>query len=220
MWFVPTRGRPQRLQKFLDGCVDTNMTMQGLIVVDGADGGDYSEVALPNNWRLEVAPDRKDVGGRLDRLLADYPDLPFYSIINDDIVPETPEWDTILAAEVGDWNVVYPNDCLQGVKMATQFIIGRKLAHAVGSLSLGFRHGKMDRAWMEIGEALGRLVYRDDVRLRHEHFSNGLAERDETYSRQYNGINTVKLDNFHWKAWEQDRPALIQRLKEIVPCAS
>jgi len=220
MWFVPTRGRPHRLQKFLDGCVSTQMTMPGLIVIDGDDGGDYSKVVLPDNWRIRRGPVRLDVGGRLDEILQQYPNEGFYSIVNDDIVPETPFWDTSMALEAGEWNVAYPNDCLQGEKMATQFMIGGKLARAVGSLSLGFRHGKMDRAWMEIGAALGRLRYRDDIRLRHEHFSNGLAPRDATYNRSYDGINTVRLDGLRWKSWEAERPALIERLKEVVPCVS
>lgn len=217
MWFVPTRGRPHRLQKFLDACVETEMTMPGLIVIDGADGGDYSDVRLPPNWTMTRAEVRGDVGVRVDDVLERYPREPFYSIVNDDVVPLTPRWDTIMAGEAGMWNVAYPNDLLQGEAMATQYMIGGNLARLVGSLSLGFVHGKMDRAWMEIGRALGRLRYRDDVWLRHEHFSNGLAPRDETYNRSYNGQSTVKRDGLRWKAWEQERGKLLLRLIERVP---
>src|SRR3990167_5765884 len=62
--FVPTRNRPERLQRFLDGCIATGMIMPGLIVVDGEDGGDYSSVKLPLNWKIETASVRIDAGGR------------------------------------------------------------------------------------------------------------------------------------------------------------
>lgn len=211
MWFVPTRCRPHRLQKFLDGCVATGMTMPGLIVVDGADGGDYSAVRLPANWTLETAAVRAEVGGRMDDILKRFPDADFYSIVNDDVVPETPAWDVMLAAEAGRWNVAYPWDTLTG--MATQFMVGGDLARAVGSLSLGFIHTHVDRAWMDIGSAIGRLRFRKDIRLRHEHWSRGLAPRDATYIRSTNG-----QDKAHYMAWkDRDFPALIARLKTVVP---
>ena len=218
MYFVPTRGRPHRLQQLLDACVDTDMSMPGLIVVDGADGGDYSGAQLPHNWRLEVAEERGDVGGRLDALLEEHPDEEFYSIINDDIVPETPRWDVLLADRIGDgWNFVYPNDCVQGEAMATQFLVGGELARSVGSLSLGFRHGKLDRAWMEIADALGRLVYCDNIRLRHEHFTTGAAPHDETYKKIFNGRSTVKTDGMRWHSWQDEKEGLFTRLRREVP---
>ena len=216
MWFVPTRGRPHRLQKFLDGCVATRMTMPGLIVVDGKDGGDYSKVKIPPNWRIEVASEREEVGGRMEAFFHSYSDAAFYSIINDDVVPETPHWDTELAKEADDWNVAYPWDTLSG--MATQFLVGGKLARAVGSFSLGFIHTKVDRAWMEIGQALGRLRFRKDLRLRHEHYSRNPALRDSTYNRMFRGRHSGYHDRQHYELWRsKEFNKLITRLKLQIP---
>lgn len=218
MWFVPTRGRPQRLQKFLDGCVETGMTMPGLIVVDGSDRAEgYDRVRLPPNWTLEIAEVRAEVGGRMDDVLARFPTEAFYSIVNDDVVPETPGWDVELAAEAGAWNVAYPWDTLTG--MATQFLVGGDLARAVGSLSLGFLHTMVDRAWMDIGKALGRLRFRKDIRLRHEHWSRNRALRDETYQRMFNGQPTIPHDRGRYTELmtSGEFEALIARLRGIIP---
>jgi len=214
MWFVPTRGRPHRLQKFLQGCVDTKMSMSGLIVVDGTDpdAGDYSKVILPPNWTLLVAKDRAECGGRMEDLFLTYPKAKFYSIVNDDVVPETEGWDVKLAETAGDWNVAYPWDTLTG--MGTQFLVGGKLARSVGSFSLGFLHTMVDRAWMDIGEGIGRLIFRKDIRLRHEHWSRNRALRDKTYSRTFNGIATIPYDKARYAKWyKEDLPKLIKRLK-------
>ena len=228
MWFVPTRLRPHRLQKFLDGCVTTGMTMPGLIVVDGEDGGDYSGVRLPANWRIETAPRRAEVCGRMEAYFQAHPAAAFYSIVNDDVVPETPGWDVALAREAGDWNVAYPWDTLTVDKavppgqpwrgVATQFMVGGCLARAVGSFALGFLHTMVDRAWMDIGEGLGRLRFRSDIRLRHEHWARGLAPRDETYKRTFEGKSTILHDRERYNQWYRlELPTLISRLKTIVP---
>ena len=82
MWFVPTRLRPERLQNFLDACVRTHMTMKGLIVVDGEDGGDYSKVKLPSNWTLKTGITRLGPAGRMEAFFKENPNEKFYSIVS------------------------------------------------------------------------------------------------------------------------------------------
>jgi len=193
------------------------MSMPGLIVVDGTDpdAGDYSQVTLPPNWTLRVAKERGEVGGRMEELFRTYPTAKFYSIVNDDVVPETPHWDTELAAAAGDWNVAYPWDMLTG--MGTQFLVGGKLVRAVGSFSLGFIHTMVDRAWMDIGQGIGRLIFRKDVHLRHEHWSRDRSLRDKTYSRSFNGMATIPYDKALYAKWyAEDLPKLIERLKKEI----
>lgn len=192
------------------------MTMPGLIVVDGRDGGDYSQVKLPENWTLEVAIERAEVGGRMDDLFWRFPEAKFYSIVNDDVVPETPGWDVDLAAEAGDWNVAYPWDTLS--EMATQFLVGGELARAVGSFSLGFLHTMVDRAWMDIGNGLGRLRFRKDHRLRHEHWSRNPTLKDQTYVRMFRGQPTIPHDRARYAEFmEHEFDGLITHLRGIMP---
>jgi hypothetical protein len=218
MWFVPTRQRPDRLQTFLDACEITAMVMPGLIIVDGADGGDYSSVRVPHNWRLQVGPKQLETCGRMDDYFHHHPYARFYSIVNDDVVPLTFGWDCALALAAGDWNVAYPDDCNNGVAMATQFVVGGKLARAVGSLGLGFLHTMVDRAWMDIGRNLGRLVYRPDIQLRHDHWTTGRGNHDGVYRKTFNGESTIPHDRARYDQWLIDEfPALIDRLSRVVP---
>jgi len=215
MWFVPTRGRPHRLQKFLDGCVDTGMRMPGLVVVDGEDGGNYSEVRVPGNWGLMIARKRAETCGRMEEYFKAYPDAAFYAIVNDDVVPETSGWDVTLAKAAGDWNVAYPDDTLNGERMATQFLVGGKLARAVGSFGLGFLHTMVDRAWMDIGRGLDALVYRTDIKMRHDHWSVGRAEKDKTYQRTFNGRSTIVHDRARYRDFCRELPGILARVKAI-----
>jgi len=220
MWFVPTRGRPDRLQTFLDACVETGMTMPGVIVVDGDDAGDYSNVRVPDNWTLYVAPVRAGPAGRMQAFFEAFPDEPFYSIVNDDVVPITPGWDVALAEEAGAWNMAYPDDGNNGERMATQFVLGGDLVRAVGSISLGFIHTQQDRAWMDIARGIDRLRYREDILLRHDHWTTGRGERDETYAKNFNGRSTIKMDRMRYSGFAVELPAMIGQLKEVVPCVS
>lgn len=219
MFFVPTRGRPERLQRFLDACVDTGMTMQGMIMVDGRDGGDYSKVRLPSNWSIRTAPTRAEVCGRMEAMFHEFPDFSFYSIINDDIVPLTKGWDVKLAEAAGSWNVAYPDDCLNGARMATQFLVGGELCRAVGSFSLGFIHTQVDRAWMDIGRGINRLVFCRDVRLKHEHWSdpNNNVKKDTTYERMFQGKPTIPHDRARYDSFiKNDYVPLMQKLYSIL----
>jgi hypothetical protein len=230
VWFVPTRGRPERLQKFLDACVETKMSMPGLIVIDGSDqdSGDYSKVQIPSNWAIRRANDRAEVCGRMEEYFKENQQAKFYSIINDDVVPETPYWDVILAESAGDWNISYPYDTISVDKecppeipwrsIATQFVVGGKLCRGVGSLSLGFIHTMVDRAWMNIGDALGNLYFHEKIRLRHEHWSSGFVKRDKTYERRFSGINTISFDKLRYQQWkDKELNVLVERLKGVIP---
>lgn len=191
--------------------------MPGLIVVDGIDGGDYSGVRLPENWVMLVAPKRGEVGGRMEDYFKTLGSADFYSIVNDDVVPLTPGWDVALARKAGLWNVVYPDDTLNGERMATQFVVGGELVRAVGSFSLGFIHTMVDRAWMDIGRAVDRLIYVPEIKLRHDHWSAGRSARDKTYERIFEGRGTIPRDRLRYKAFLQELPALVKRLKTAIP---
>lgn len=217
MWFVPTRGRPDRLQNFLDACVETEMSMPGHIVVDGRDGGDYSQVSVPDNWTLTVAMDRVGPAKRCDKFFEEYPNEQFYSIVNDDVIPMTDGWDVILSNKCGPWDMVYPDDGNNGERMATQFLVGGDLVRAVGSFSLGFIHTQHDRAWMDIARGIGTLKYVPEVFLRHDHWTTGRSERDEVYEKKLNGKSTIKQDRFHYDYWKREiLPHVVEVLKDRV----
>ena len=217
MYFVPTRGRPDRLQKFLNGCIQTKMTMPGLIVVDGKDGGDYSRVILPKNWTLEVAEERLEACGRMESYFKSHPSAEFYAMITDDVVPMTRYWDQSLALAAGDWNMAYPDDTISGEKMATNFVIGGKLARCVGSFGLNFIHTMVDRAWMDIAREIGRLIYCPSIKLRHDHWSIGRSQRDATYQRIFEGKDTRIHDKKRYDRFiSRDLVPIIQRIQKTM----
>lgn len=209
MWILPTRNRPDRLSKFFDSCKRTFVSTPGLVIVDGPDGGDYSAVVFHGGWNISVTEKRTDVCGVVRKAFRDNPNEPFYGILADDIVAETRGWDRALAFAAGDWNVAYPNDLLNGERMATMPVVGGKLARALGNIiPPGFVHTKFDRAWMDVGRGIGRLKYLPDVKIKHEHWSDGKTPKDETYNRQYENIDTRIIDGARYKEWvekEKDR---------------
>jgi len=223
MWILPTRKRPDRLQKFFDSCKRTFVSTPGLVIVDGLDGGDYSTVSLPDGWHLFVTGQRTDVCGIVRQAFRDNLKEPFYGVLADDIVAETLGWDKALAFAAGDWNVAYPNDLLNGERMATMPVIGGKLARTLGNIvPLGFVHTMFDKAWMDVGRGIGRLKYLPDVKIRHEHWSDGKTPKDDTYNRRYGSVDTRIIDGQRYKDWaekEKDRDIafILSRIPKGVP---
>lgn len=215
MLLVPTRGRPENLRRFLAACLDTGVSTPIVCRLD-KDDGRLPEYRSCLDW-AQKAIDVRHVtgaplgfGGKINHLFRLYPDASFYACMQDDVVPLTPLWDTILA-EACKGGIAYPDDGLQRENLPTNPFIDGGLARRMGFLAMPMCwHWFIDNAWKDIGHAVGHLRYVPDVLIEHRHWANHKAPVDPTYQGAAERSAEDKEAYRLWRAFEF--PVLAERM--------
>ena len=184
MWILPSRGRPNNIERLIEAWRLTEASTSVLLCLDEEDSffGDYQNLKLPTDWLLYL---------RQGKLLSDvynecfglYPNLSWYGFIADDVVPLTPGWDQILISVASGDGMAVPAGSHDPTG-APHFVLGGDLVRSVRWLSLpGLARLYIDTVWQDIAVDRGVLRRVPDVLLQHRHFSNGLALFDQTYRK-------------------------------------
>jgi hypothetical protein len=186
-WILPSRARPHNIERLIKAWKETRAATPCALVIDADDpffaGYMALERRLPEGWDIEVS-----TGGTpldiLNRYFEKKPDLAWYGLFSDDMVPETDEWDKVLTqAAVPDF-IAYPDDGIQGENLPTTAVVGGQLARKIGYLALPGLKRLFHDAWLKTyGEHRKCLKYCGDVKVWHYHFSNGKAPVDDTYRK-------------------------------------
>ena len=208
MWIMPSI-RPRLVERVFATAPPTS---PGIVVVDRQDAPKYQDVTLPASWSLHVVDGCPYFRDKVNRAFADFPDAPFYGVIGDDMVAETPGWDVMLAERAGTTKIAgssqvhFDNHIGAGC-------IGGDLVRALGWLCLPVvTHFYSDAALELIGAEFGCLTVHRDIRIAHHHFAVGLAEKDASYAAR--GDSNVDGAAFH--LWQQTEwPALRERLRPL-----
>ncbi len=185
MFIVPSRGRPHNLRRLVSACVARGNSYSWTVRIDDNDArlDAYRAIRLPTNWSLVVGP-QLSLSGLFNEIYEANPGLKFYGIMADDVVPGSIDWDIALVNAAGEDALSYGNDGINGETHWTHGVIGGDLARTLGWIHLpGVDRLYADTALEEYARAKGLLRYCPYVKLTHYHFSNGLAEYDETYQK-------------------------------------
>jgi glycosyltransferase involved in cell wall biosynthesis len=169
---IPTRGRPHRLRELVESVDKTRYgDVEILTYVDDDDPSDYPIVTIRGK-RIERARQFKAL---IPKATFDY-----LMICGDDCVFETEGWDRIMVSAFprDDVALIYGNDGWKNV--AGHGMFHRKLYDLTGVCPDEFEHFGPDTYLAEIFGSLKRLI-QVPVMVKHKHFRNGKAERDETY---------------------------------------
>ena len=198
---VPTRGRPQAVPELARAWRDTDARARLLFAVDADDPqlqAYRSAMAAyaPEQYELYVGP-RLRMVGTLNRLAVER--APYYQALGfmgDDHRPRTRGWaDRFAECLSGGTGVVYGNDLLQGVKMATAVVLTSDIVSALGYMvPPTLVHLCADLVWMDWGRGIGRITYLHDVVIEHMHPVVGKAPLDEGY-RDANSRERVAGDS-------------------------
>jgi hypothetical protein len=183
MFILPSRGRPQNVERLIEHYRYTDATAPVVLYLDTDDPrlNDYALIDMPPTWteRVYSRASYNPVWHINNRHFNDFPDEPWYGHINDDMVPRTYHWDQELIATAGSDYIAYGDDMLQGKRMCTFPVIGGNLVRRFGRLM--FKGLNIDSAWMLLGYKHGLLRYRPDVKLEHLHYTVNKAPFDSTY---------------------------------------
>lgn len=180
MHILPTRGRPERLQRFFD---EGKPEQTGCIVIDDDQGGMYDNVKMPPEWHLLMVPAMRGFVAKCNFGFKRFPNEPWYAFGGDDSIGRTPHWDTTLSQLAMMGHVVWGNDLISG--QCTQPFIYGDFVRDVGWLcNPHFKHLYVDEIWGRAANRAGVGIYRSDIIQENLHFSNGKVPYDQTASER------------------------------------
>ena len=204
MWVLPTRGRPDRCQATLDSLVESGVSTEGVVVVDGDPDPAYDNLRVPPGWQVIRANKRRGVCAILNECFALDPDQPWWGFISDDsVVTKAPsEWDIDMIVAAGDDGFASSADGLHAdYRMHGAVVFGGALLRHLGWwVPPGLTHSFCDDVWERIGRALGNWSYMPNTVVEHRHVLNGAAD-DATYQL---GQESYAADKAAFQAWLAD----------------
>lgn len=173
MWLLPSRQRVGNLKRFFRACRETGLTTPGLVLVNEEelrrDRIAYAPVNLdlPETWQV-VGVTAACFHDALRAAWGIVKDLPWAGLLQDDLVPQTADWDQKLVARLNGWNVVSASDGRGTGRMHGAIAWSGDLLRAMGWMyPPGFKHLYGDDVWETLGRETLCWTYRHDVVTHH-----------------------------------------------------
>jgi hypothetical protein len=217
---VPTRGRPENLDRLLSVLPTVTGCKPGKVVVyAGIDDDDDVDAYLrmPNvdgavsTGLLKVVTEPQQSLSAWTNVLAmkavvsDNPE--YLASLGDDHVPVSHHWDTRLMASIRSLpgpGYAYGNDLLQGKLMPTAWMQHILTYRALGWMMLpDLAHMYVDNVILTMGVAAGRIAYAPDVIVEHRHPLAHKAKWDAVYDES-NSDGSYAADRELFEAWRVD----------------
>ena len=217
-WLCPTRGRSTtNLKRFVEAVVATGTTTSIVLVVDHGDDAPLVS-NLPDNFSTFYAPGGSNGEAFEEVRAALWSNVPhqWIGLLSDELIPETPNWDTRLIAHLAGYNLVSTNDGAHAPKrLGGAVAFSGDLVEAVGYVyPPGLKHGFLDDVWEQLARETDNWFCDMSIMVRHARHSWG-GQRDVTAIRAQ---GFFAADSVRYQQWLQNEkgPAIeaIQRLFE------
>ena len=216
-WLLPSRQRAAtNLKRFINYAMATDTTTRIVIVIDEDDA--VPDVGyLPKNFEVLPVPGGSS-GAAFEQAREKLMNIgtQWVGFLSDDLIPETPEWDTRIIANLAGYNVVSTNDGAHAPKRMNGAVAwSADLVRAVGYVyPPGLNHMFVDDTWEEIARECDNWFCDMSIMVRHAHHSWGGA-KDATTAR---AEGFFAQDSVRYQQWLQNEkgPAVeaIQQLFE------
>lgn len=185
MIILPSKGRPDNLRRFIRAYNETSATLPIWVIFDAEDAYRYNEIDTPLHWKRISVPAGSSLGDIFNLIFKKYPNEPYYGMVADDIVPETPKWDVLMADACQPDKIAWGCDELQNENLPVHPFIGGDLIRKLGWWSAPcLKHWYVDNIWKNLADALNCGIYLPEVKMPHLHYINGRAAIDRTYREQ------------------------------------
>jgi len=202
-----SKNRPSRLKEMLDSFHATRSAGTEILVYVSEDDpglneykkylGEYNHIIGPNRSMSEV----------LNHICTElYPDVKYYSELNDDHICRTKEWDRLMINAIekaGGWGITYG----QTRHLPTAIMVSGNIIRTLGYIFYPeLKHLYIDNYIEDLGKGIGKLIYVPEVNIEHMHAHFGMARHDDTYERVYsNEQNIIGLKAYeNWKRNKKD----------------
>lgn len=226
---VPTRKRMNNRLTLLFSILSTVSDISNVNVYYGVDKDDPTldvikkiSNAIPCLKIIEIENKGEFLGlGKLWNILADNSTEEIISMIGDDMVFKTENWDLEILKEFKNM----PNDCIKAVhcndefhksKLAVNLFCHRKYADILGGfMREEFKINWVDQWLHQVFSAFDRLVYRDDITIEHRHWVLGKNKKDDTADRMA-VADADKISDKLWHDLVQERILDIKKMSNYL----
>lgn len=187
---VPSRGRPDNVQRLIDTVKATKFCDTDVIVgLDQDDAANYSDVITRNSDTTFVVRPRQRLNAWWNQLAAEYLDVYDYMLFaGDDNVFVTNGWDWLLVNELRKHNnagFATGPDLLRTDKNFTWAMISTEQLRHVGYVGPeGLTHLCIDTAWQYVARETKSMWWNDAAVIEHLHYARQdvQVEKDQTYA--------------------------------------
>jgi hypothetical protein len=194
---VPTRERMNNRLTLLFSILTTVSDINNINVYYGVDKDDPTldtikkvSSAIPCLKVIEIENNGEFLGlGKLWNILVDNSTEEIISMIGDDMVFKTKDWDLKIIEEFKNGpsdniKAVHCNDDCHGAKLAVNLFCHRRYAEIMGGfMREEFKINWVDQWLHQIFSAFKRLTYRGDIMIEHRHWVLGKNVKDNTAER-------------------------------------
>lgn len=205
----PTRQRIGKVKKMLKSYLSTASKEAGLLFCLDADDPDLDHYrGLFNQYSVAYTVNpRMDITQIFNFTFRELPNYKYYSQTNDDFIYETNHWDRLLIdvlnEDLNGTGIVFGNDGIQGENLPTTSIVSGNIVRALGWLQMPrLVHLFGDNVWKTIGSAINRLVYVEDVIIKHAHPIADKEQEDEIF-KITNSKEMYQTDGKAFEVWLQ-----------------
>lgn len=205
---VPSRGRPDRIQVFIDAWRE-HSTMSDLLIQLDEDDPTWREYPVPEGVSIVVGPRRRLVES-INFGVKELPDYAYYASLGDDHIIRTPGWDRKLVDRIEKnhgWGIAYGDDMLQHQRLPTAVVISANIIKTLGYMCHpSMEHLYADNFWKELGEMTGTLLYEPSVVIEHMHPFAHKATMDDSYAAS-NSTEQYDHDRQGFQEWQAKQRA-------------
>ena len=194
---VPSRERMNKRLTLLFSILTTVKDINNINVYYGVDEDDPTletiekiSKAIPCVKVIKIKNEGNFLGlGKLWNILTKETTEEIISMIGDDMVFKTPNWDEEVIKEFQDIpkdkiKAIHCNDDCHKAKLAVNLFCHRKYAEVMGQfMREEFKINWVDQWLHQMFSAFGRLKYRDDIMIEHRHWVLGKSSHDNTAIR-------------------------------------
>lgn len=218
MWLLPSRRRIPQLQAFLSQAIATGLSTPGYILVKSNElaelRAEYDALSLPPNWSI-VGVDADGAMGTIQKAYESglIGDAKWVGLLQDDQIPETMNWDSILVSRVTGVNIVCSDDGWQvktKKRLHGALVFSRGIIDVVGYFGPeGLKHNFGEDVWERLTQAANLTTWAYDVLVRHNNIA--LSNSKDSTSEK---IKTFwATDESAFRMWVQkDETAAVSRI--------
>lgn len=222
---VPSRERMNNRLTLITSIITTVKDINNVTFYLGVDEDDPTlplaqklSEAVPFIKVVKIKNEGKFLGlGKLWNILTDESTEEIISMIGDDMVFRTKNWDEEIINEFingpGDKiQAVHCNDDCHGEKLAVNLFCHRKYAEVLGRfMREEFRVNWVDQWLHQVFSAFGRLKYRENIMIEHRHWVLGKNKRDNTAERMAIE-DSNKFSDKLWYSLKDERVKDVEKL--------
>lgn len=133
---------------------------------------------------------------------------PILGFMGDDHCPETDGWaqrwcDLLAGGKIGHYGIVYGRDGYQDVKLPTYWLMLSAIVKTLGRMvPARVEHLYCDNSILDLGKSADCIIYDPEVMIRHRHFTNKMAVKDDQY-RRVNSREQFARDRRAYDQWRR-----------------